>query len=49
MRQISEKAKKVVAGWVAILQDGDVIRMHNGIITLSNCGCEYDSVSAYAK
>ena len=49
MELISENAKKVVAGWVAILQDGDVIRMHNGIITLSNCGREYDSVSAYAK
>ena len=49
MRRISETAKKVVAGWGANLQDGDVISMHNGIITISNCGCENDSVNAYAK
>lgn len=49
MRPISKTAKKVVAGWVANLQDGDVIRVHNGVITISNYGCENDSVNAYAK
>lgn len=49
MRQISETAKRVVGGWVANLQEGDVIRMTNGRITISNCGCVNDSIDAYAK
>lgn len=49
MRRISETAKKTVAGWVSNLKNGDVIRMENGRITIYNCGCENDSVDAYAK
>ncbi len=49
MRRISETAKKTVADWVAYLQNGDAIRMENGKITIYNCGCEIDSIDAYAK
>jgi hypothetical protein len=49
MRRVSETAKKVVAGWVANMHEGDIIRFENGKITIYSYGCENDSVDAYAK
>lgn len=48
MRKISENAKRVVNGWLQYMQDGDTIKMVGNRIIIYSCGCENDSVDAYA-
>lgn len=44
MKTLSTAAKKLIKQWVENLQDGDTIRVQNGVARIYNeSGCELDS------